>query len=93
MPRKDQIHNSVRNALIKVGTSTITELHNALGQYQIYLAVLEKIDPERHLYLALSKSAFEELSGMETFILVIERFGIALIVVSIADEEIIQWKI
>ena len=48
-----------------VGTSTLTELHKALGQYQIYLAVLEKIEPERRLFLALSKTAFEELSEME----------------------------
>ena len=137
MPRKDHIHEAVRNALTKegwtithdplfieygqedmyvdlgaerllaaergakkiaveiksfVGTSTLTELHNALGQYQIYLAVLERIEPERRLFLALSTTAFEELSEMETFALVVERFGIALLVVRIAEEEIVQWK-
>lgn len=75
-----------------MGTVGRTELHNALGQYQIYLAVLEKIEPARRLYLALSKTAFEELSEMETFELVVERFGIALLVVRIAEEEIEQWK-
>lgn len=137
MPRKDQIHEAVRNALLKegwkithdplfieygqedmyvdlgaerllaaerdtekiaveiksfVGTSTLTELHNALGQYQVYLAVLEKIDPQRRLFLALSQTAFDELSAMDTFALVVERFGIALLVVRIAEEEIAQWK-
>lgn len=137
MPRKDRIHEAVRNALIKenwtithdplfieygqedmyvdlgaerllaaergtekiaveiksfVGTSTLTELHNALGQYQVYLAVLEKIEPGRRLFLALSKTMFEELSEMDTFALVVERFGIALLVVGIAEEEIEQWK-
>jgi hypothetical protein len=75
-----------------VGTSTLTELHNALGQYQIYLAVLEKIEPERRLFLALSKAAFEELSEMATFELVVARFGIAMLVVRIGEEEIAQWK-
>jgi len=75
-----------------VGTSTLTELHNTLGQYQVYLAVLEKIEPDRRLYIALSKSAFEELSEMETFQLVVTRFGIALLVVRIDEEEIVQWK-
>ncbi|MCW3094395.1 MAG: XisH protein [Chthonomonadaceae bacterium] len=75
-----------------VGTSTLTELHNALGQYQVYLAVLEKIEPDRRLYLALSKTAFDELSEMETFQLVVTRFGIALLVVRIVEEEVAQWK-
>ena len=57
------------------------------------MAVLERIEPERKLYLALSKPAFEELSVMETFELVVARFGIALLVVRIPEEEIEQWKI
>ncbi len=137
MPRKDYIHEAVKNALIKdgwnithdplfieygnedmyvdlgaerllaaergpdkiavevksfIGTSTLTELHNALGQYQIYVAVLEQIEPDRRLYLALSKSAYEELSEMETFELVVARFQIALLIVRIPAEEIEQWK-
>ena len=75
-----------------VGRSTLTELHNALGQYQIYLAVLEKIEPERRLFLALSKTTFEELAAMETFELVIERFGIASLAFHIAEEVVAQWK-
>ena len=137
MPRKDSIHEAVKNALIKedwvithdplfieygledmyvdlgaerllgaqkdsekiaveiksfAGTSTITELHNALGQYQVYLAVLEKIDPDRKLFLALSESSYQELSSMSTFELVTTRFGVALLVVSVDIEEIFEWK-
>ena len=76
-----------------VGTSTITELHKALGQYQIYLAELEKIDPSRRLLLALSHTTYEELSTMDTFQLVVDRFAIALLIVSVDDEEIAKWKL
>ena len=137
MPRRDNIHEAVINALTKegwvitddplfieygsedmyvdlgaerllaaqknsqkiaveiksfAGTSTITELHNALGQYQVYLAVLEKTDPDRQLFLALSESSYHELSAMSTFELVVNRFGVALLVVSVDIEEIFQWK-
>jgi len=137
MPRKDAIHQAVKNALVKdgwtitddplfleygdedmyvdlgaerllaaergsekiavevksfLGPSALTELHTALGQYQIYLAVLEKVDPDRRLYLALSKSAYDELAEMDTFGLVVRRFQVSLVVVRIADEEIEAWK-
>jgi len=137
MPRKDNIHDAVRNALIRdgwtithdplfleygeedmfvdlgaerllaaergtekiaveiksfQGLSALTELHNALGQYQVYFAVLEKVEPDRKLYIALSKSAYEELRQMETFELVVERYDVALFVVRIADEEIETWR-
>lgn len=137
MPRKDKIHDAVRNALIKDGwtitndplfleygdddmyvdlgaerllgaerdnekiaveiksflkASNLNEMHAALGQYQVYFAVLEKTDTTRKLYLALSKTVYEELLSHDTFELVIERFSVALIVVRLADEEIEAWK-
>ena len=137
MPRKDIIHEAVKNALRKdgwaithdpllleygaedmfvdlgaerllgavrdqdkiaveiksfIGRSALTDLHTALGQYQVYWAVLEQTDPERKLYIALSKSAYDELSEMETFSLVIKRYRVSLLIVRIAEEEIEQWK-
>src|ERR1051326_1317176 len=137
MPRKDSIHEAVKNALMKdgwtitndplfleygdedmyvdlgaerllaaergtekiaiesksfQGISALTDLHNALGQYQVYFAVLEKTEPERKLYLALTKSVYDELSEMETFRLVVERFQVALLVVRLIEEEIERWR-
>jgi hypothetical protein len=137
MPRKDAIHEAVKNALTKdgwtvtddplfleygdedmyvdlgaerllaaqrgtekiaveiksfQGKSTLNDLHNALGQYQVYFAVLEQIEPERKLYVALSKSVYEELLEMDTFELVIARFQVALLVVRIEEEEIETWR-
>lgn len=75
-----------------LGPSALTELHTALGQYQVYLAVLEKVEPDRKLYIALSKSAYDELAEMETSALVIARFQVLLVIVRIAEEEIEDWK-
>src|SRR5579871_1282706 len=64
-----------------LGPSPVSELHNALGQYQVYLAVLEESEPDRRLYIALSKSVYDELSEMDTFQLVVRRFAVSLLVV------------
>ena len=75
-----------------LGPSPVTELHNALGQYQIYFAVLEKNEPERKLYIALSKSVYDDFADMDTFDLVVQRFQVALLIIRIAEEEIELWK-
>jgi hypothetical protein len=136
MPRKDIIHEAVKNALIGdgwtvtadpylleygaedlfidlaaerlvaaergeqkiaveiksfLGRSPINDLQNALGQYALYLSVLEVVDPQRKLYLALGKTSYDELAQLETFHLVIGRFQVALVVVHLASEEIVEW--
>ena len=74
------------------GLSALTELHAALGQYQVYLAVLEKVDPFRKLYIAISKAAYDDLVRMDTFGLVVHRFQVSLLIVRTEDEEIELWK-
>src|SRR5690349_9533727 len=112
MPRKDQIHEAVRNALLTegwtitndpyflkygdedlfidraaerllaaerdghkiaveiksfIGRSPINDLENALGQYALYLSVLEEVEPERKLYMAVGKATYEEFSQIKAF--------------------------
>lgn len=74
-----------------LGRSPINDLENALGQYALYLSVLEVVEADRKLYLAVSKSAYDELMEMQTFHLVIRRFQVALVVVRIHSEEIAEW--
>jgi hypothetical protein len=136
MPRRDIIHQAVKNALIKdgwtitadpylleygdedlfidlaaerllaaergttkiavevksfLGRSPINDLQNALGQYALYLSVLEIVDPQRKLYVALGKTAYDDLAELETFGLVVRRFRVALLVVGIRAEELVEW--
>ena len=113
MPRKDIIHDAVKNALIKDGwtvthdpyelnygrqelyvdlaaerrllaaeranekiaveiksfirRSTLNDLQNALGQYAMYLSIMEVVDAERRLCLAVSDTVYDALNAMETF--------------------------
>lgn len=137
MPRRDRIHDAVRNGLIKhgwtitddpyvlrygdedlfvdlaaerllaaeragqkiaveiksfIGHSPVNDLENALGQYTLYLSVLEEIEPDRKLYLAMGKAAYHELNRMKAFGLIVRRFQVALIVVEATREEVIEWR-
>ena len=135
MPRRDIIHEAVKNALIRdgwiitadpylleygeedlfidlaaerllaaergtdkiaveiksfVGRSPIHDLQTALGQYALYLSVLEVVDPQRKLYLAVSKTVYDDLETMETFRLVVRRFQVAMVVIGVHGGLIIR---
>lgn len=42
------------------GKSFIKELEGVLGQYFIYLACLEQVDPSRRIYLAISEAVYKD---------------------------------
>lgn len=74
-----------------LGSSAITEFHDALGQYLNYLDALTHLDPNRTLYLAVPIDAYE------TFFLspygqhVIQLHQLKLIVHKTTHEEIVKW--
>lgn len=40
--------------------SLITELEKTLGQYNIYVSLIKRINPERKLYLAIPEAAYQD---------------------------------
>ena len=74
-----------------VGASTMTELERAIGQYSIYKSWLARIEPERMLYLAIDETAFNYLFLDVSGQVLLEDYGIKLIVVAGANEEIVRW--
>jgi hypothetical protein len=52
--------------------SPINDLENAWGQFFLYARALQKIEPDRRLYLAVSCSAFETLFQEEAGELLME---------------------
>jgi hypothetical protein len=56
-----------------------------------FISALEIVEPQRKLYLALGKAAYDELNAMETFRMVVRRFVIALIIMELLTEKIVQW--
>ena len=71
--------------------SPLTDIQDALGQYNLYISLLEITDAERKLYLAVSKNVYDELAQSPTFQLVQTRWRLALIIVRIDEEKIEAW--
>ena len=71
--------------------SYLYDFYGALGQFRFYLHALEKEEPDRELYLAVSTDVFEEFFE-ETFIReVIELESLKIITFSVEHKKIIKW--
>ncbi len=74
-----------------VGLSTIYEFHTAVGQFINYRIALEKLEPERVLYLAVPADVYR-IFFTDPFIQeVIKRLEIKLLVFLVEKEEIALW--
>lgn len=74
-----------------VGASKIQDLKKALGQYDIYRYLLEEIAPDRKLYVAVSKVAYNTFFTQDVTQLILNKYRLPVIVVDIEMEEILQW--
>ena len=74
------------------GASALSEFHTALGQYLNYLTILEGVEPDRHLFLAVTADVYAEfLSQQRLTQKQIERYEIKIIVFDPLEEVIVQW--
>jgi XisH protein len=73
-----------------LSASSVTDLHNALGQYAMYEALLEIEDPSRILVLAVPRIA-EPLFQRPLGKLLIERFKLRMMIVETDEEVIDSW--
>jgi len=74
-----------------LGASSVSEFHNALGQFLNYRLALEEIEPERVLYLSVPQSVYEEFFSLEFIKKVIEKYELRLIIFQENEEVITQW--
>ena len=72
--------------------SPINDLENAWGQFFMYARTLQKRDPNRLLYLAVSRNTFEDLFQEEAGKLLLEEPGFRIVVFDVKSEEIVQWQ-
>ena len=79
-------YNSLRLLRIPVevksflGRSFAKEFQGALGQYQVYLGLLEAIHVSDTLYLAISDTVYRRFFQQTAYQLLVERFQIKLTV-------------
>ena len=75
-----------------LGQSAVTEFHKAVGQFIGYRDVLRVVDPERVLYLAVPRVAYEDFFQVQEFAqLVVQTNRISLVVYDPVLEAILQW--
>ncbi|MBD2454675.1 XisH family protein [Nostoc sp. FACHB-87] len=71
--------------------SPVSDLQEAVGQYEVYRTVLQELEPTRKLYLAVPKRVYEGILSERFGQLIITNIGINVIVFDEQLERIIQW--
>lgn len=75
-----------------LGASDITDFHTALGQFLNYRYALKKQNPERVLYLAVSRDVYEDFFSRPFIQEVMAEYRLKLIIFEVMREEIVLWK-
>ncbi|NES69636.1 MAG: fatty-acid synthase [Okeania sp. SIO2D1] len=71
--------------------SSIADLEQALGQYLLYRAVLEEVQPYFLLYLAVRKITYQAIFSEPIGELVINKYKVNLLVFESKKQEVWQW--
>ena len=72
------------------GYSPMNDLENAVGQYIVYNDVLEKIDPDRVLYLAVDLDTFDGIFSEPIGKLILDNDRLNIIVFDRNEEVIVE---
>ena len=71
--------------------SLVRELEQAIGQYVVYRSLLDALEPERKLYLAISHLIYDGFFQRPAIQLIVDGSELPLIVVNVENEEVVQW--
>ncbi len=71
--------------------SNVSDFHTALGQFLNYRDALEKVEPERKLYLAVRTPVYESFFQRRFILASIERYQLRLMTYDVDQEVIQQW--
>ena len=71
--------------------SALADFHTALGQFLNYRLVLEEIEPDRILYLAIPIAAYQSFFQRELPKASVKRHQVKIIVYDPVKEEISKW--
>jgi hypothetical protein len=73
------------------GPSVMEELEKAVGQFEVYSALLAEVEPERVVYLAVSESTWANVLDTLAGRIIIERLSLRIIVVALGQQEVVRW--
>jgi hypothetical protein len=67
------------------------EFKLALGQYLIYRAMLERLEPDRSIHLAVPEAVFNGFVQRQAVQFIVQRYEVRILVVDIEKAEVVQW--
>ena len=70
----------------------ITSLENALGQYILYQNIIEEIEPDRTLYLAVHEEVFLTVFEESLGRMIIAKNHLKLLIFNRTEEVIVKWN-
>ena len=73
------------------GNSAIADLEQAIGQYVLYRLLLEQVDSERELYLAVADTTFDGIFSEPIGELVMRGLPMKLLIVDVEAVEVKRW--
>ncbi|MBN3908530.1 MAG: XisH family protein [Nostoc sp. NMS1] len=74
-----------------ISPSNVSEFHTALGQFLNYRDALDKIEPERQLYLAVRVPIYESFFQRKFIISAVAKYQLRLTIYDVQEEVIRQW--
>ena len=74
------------------GQSEVYDLEEALGQYLLYVPFLRSQEPDRHLYLAVSMEAWQNIFAEPIGQGVLNEYSLRLLIFNPFKELIVQWN-
>ncbi|WP_375476922.1 XisH family protein [Nostoc sp. DSM 114167] len=74
-----------------ISPSNVSEFHTALGQFLNYRDALDKIEPERRLYLAVRVPIYETFFQRKFIASAVEKYQLRLMIYDVEEEVISQW--
>lgn len=75
-----------------LAASAIAEFHTALGQFLNYRVALQKQEPDRILYLAITLDIFDNFFRLDFIQDVMKIYQLNLLIFDPEQEEVIEWK-
>lgn len=71
--------------------SAVRDLEEAVGQYEVYRVLLAQTDPQRGLYLAVPRRAYEGLLTERFGQLIVAQLQLRLLVFDTQPGRVVQW--
>ena len=75
-----------------VSYSSMADLENALGQYILHRNIIEELEPDRTLYLAVHEEVFATIFEESLGQMLIRKNHLKLLIFNRAEEVIVKWN-